>query len=133
MTGSNHFSIDKSSKSFAISFRKLGKSVSKGQAKVLVDAIESQIEGLKTQPRPPSSRPEPLPGKTSLPPLMEFRKIALILWKGASGAVRLMYVVDFDEQVVTPVLVYNHEQFSGRPATKDISRAIQESVEWEPL
>jgi hypothetical protein len=46
--------------------------------------------------------------------------------RGASGQVRLMYLVNQNDCVIKLVWIYNHEQFAKRPADKDLKSVIQE-------
>ena len=131
MTGLNPFSIDKDSENFSRSLRKLYKDTSKRDQKVLVDQLKDILEGLIDEPRPTNSRLEPIPGKVTLPPLHEFRKLDFSIAKGASGQIRLMYLVNLDSQVITALWIYSHEQFSKRPADKDISKVINNAFEAE--
>ena len=128
MAGSNHFSIDTECESFKRSFRKLSKATPKGVLRKLLDEIEVQLEGLKKEPRPAASRPEPPTSKAPLPPLVEFRKLCFTIQKGASGQIRLMYIVDLDAQKISPVYIYSHEQYSKRPSVKEVTQAIKDGL-----
>lgn len=129
MTGSNLFSINKNSEDFKRSFRKLYKATARGNQKKLIDQLEKILQGLVDQPRPANSRQEPVPKKLILPPFHEFRKIEFVIDKGAAGQIRLMYLVDIDSQIITSLWIYSHEQFSGRPADKDISKVVREILD----
>lgn len=129
MTGSNPFSIDKDSQSFKNSLRKLYKATSKRDRSILIDCLTEILESLVSQPRPTNSRQEPVPRKLTLPPFFEFRKIDFSIAKGAAGQIRLMYLVDIDSQLITALWIYSHEQFSGRPADKDISKVVREAFD----
>ncbi|WP_315788873.1 hypothetical protein [Fischerella sp. JS2] len=50
--------------------------------------------------------------------------------KGASGQVRLMYLVNNIDYVIKLVWIYNHEQFAKRPAEKDLKSVIKEILEF---
>lgn len=125
MDGLNPFLIEKTA-FFEASFKKLAKATPKGLKTKLAKEVGVLIGSLVEDQRPPSSRQEPCPKKVSLPPLCEFRKIEFTLSKGASGQVRLMYLVDFKSRVIKPVWIYSHEQFSKRPSDSDLNKVIKE-------
>lgn len=129
MAGSNPFLIDKSAEFFGKSFRKLIKSTGQGLQKTLIDETGRLIEGLANDPRPTSSRQETKPKQIPLPPLCEFRKLSFTISKGAAGQIRLMYLADFDRQVIKPLWIYSHEQFAKRPPDRDIATAIADLLE----
>lgn len=129
MAGSNPFSINKDSENFQRSFSKLYKATAKGHQKSLVEKLDKIIQGLADQPRPANSWEEPVPKKLVLPPFHEFRKIGFSIAKGAAGKIRLMYLIDIDNQLITSLWVYSHEQFAGRPADKDISKVVNEILD----
>lgn len=124
MTGSVPCSIEKSP-NFERSFKKLNKAYKQGFLEVAV----SILEGLMDDPYPSSSRDEPLPSKTKLPEGWTFHKLEFRIGKGASGQIRLMYLVNESEAVIRPLWIYSHEQFVKRPADKDIATAIQEALD----
>ena len=49
--------------------------------------------------------------------------------KGASGQIRLMYLVNSEMFVITPVWIYSHEQFTKRPADADLKSVIREILD----
>lgn len=60
---------------------------------------------------------------------MDFSQIRNQSSIGASGQVRLMYLVNADKYIIKLVWVYNHEQYEKRPAEKDLKNVIQEILE----
>ena len=121
MTGSTPFLIEPS-KNFERSFKKLfkvhGDNFKELMEKVLKDLTENQY--------PVNSRQEPLPRKIQLPEEWTFHKLELKISKGASGQIRLMYLIDPNAQVIKLVWVYSHDQFAKRPADQDLRNIIQE-------
>jgi hypothetical protein len=59
-----------------------------------------------------------------LPEGWTFHKLEIWVAKGASGQVRLMYLVNEDAQVLKLLWIYNHEQFTKRPEERDLSDVI---------
>lgn len=51
--------------------------------------------------------------------------------KGASGQIRIMYLVNKKDLIIKPIWIYNHEQFSNRPPDKDIKNVLNESLKNE--
>ena len=124
MTGSPHYSIEKT-ESFERSFKKIAKSYRK-------EAIELLISGFKDlaiDPFSTKSRSEPLPSKTQLPESWTFQKLEIRVGKGASGQVRLMYLVNEEAKVIRPLWIYNHGQFAKRPDDSDLRTVISEALE----
>ncbi|MBD2097121.1 hypothetical protein H6F90_18640 [Trichocoleus sp. FACHB-591] len=124
MTGSTPFSIEKS-ENFARSLKKL----SKAYNKEFIEIVVNILEGLIDAPYPPSSRDEPLPSKIKLPEGWTFHKLEFRCSKGASGQIRLMYLVNEEVSVIKPLWIYSHEQFVKRPPDKDIKNSIQEALD----
>ncbi|MBC1240361.1 hypothetical protein [Nostoc sp. 2RC] len=124
MTGSTPFSIEESD-NFKRSFKKLAKALGSDFVELITEALESLID----DQYPINSRHEPLPAKIQLPEGWTFHKLELKAGKGASGQVRLMYLVNTINCVIKLVWVYNHEQFTKRPADKDLKSVIQEILE----
>ncbi|MEG4986222.1 hypothetical protein QUB08_10690 [Microcoleus sp. BR0-C5] len=87
-------------------------------AKTLEDLIDDQY--------PNNSRNEPLPGKTLLPQEWTFHKLEIRFAKGASGQIRLMYLVNATTCTIRLVWIYSHEQFAKRPADDDLKSVIRE-------
>lgn len=123
MTGSPLFLIEKTEQ-FQRSFKKLAKS----QGKTFLDVIAPIIDDLAENPYPQKSRSEPLPGKLKLPEGWTFHKLEIWSGKGASGQVRLMYLVNERALVLRPLWIYTHGQFAKRPGDKDLTTVIQEAL-----
>ena len=121
MTGSTPFLIEETD-NFKRSFKKLAKvhraSFVELIAQVLEDLIEDQY--------PNNSRNEPLPGRVQLPEEWTFHKLELRISKGASGQIRLMYLVNTTACTIRLVWIYSHEQFAKRPADSDLKSVIKE-------
>lgn len=124
MSGSNPFSIEKS-ENFKRSFKKLVKSLRDD----FVELVTEILEGLTDEPYPINSRQEPLPAKIQLPEGWTFHKLEFKYGKGASGQIRLMYLVNYTESLIYLIWIYNHEQFAKRPADADLKSVIQEILE----
>jgi mRNA-degrading endonuclease RelE of RelBE toxin-antitoxin system len=121
VTGSTPFSIE-ASENFRRSFKKLAKV----HGASFVKLIEEVLEGLIEDQYPISSRQEPLPGKLQLSENWTFHKLELKISKGASGQIRLMYLVNSTTHIVQLVWIYSHEQFAKRPVDKDLKSVIRE-------
>jgi hypothetical protein len=67
-----------------------------------------------------------------LPEGWTFHKLEIWVTKGASGQVRLMYLVNEEAQVIKLLWVYNHEQFAKRPEDRDLSDVIDLALDSEP-
>lgn len=128
MGGSTPFSIE-STDQFERSFRKLQKSQPKGMDSKLIDKVSDIIESLIDNQKPLSSRSEPCPSNLRLPDEWEFYKIEFSTGKGASGQIRLMYLIDPSICCVRLLWIYSHEQFAKRPSDKDLKAAITEIVD----
>ncbi len=124
MTGLTPFSIE-ASDNFKRSFKKLAKALGSN----FIQRVTEVIENLTDDPYPINSRQEPLPGKIHLPQEWTFHKLELRISKGASGQVRLMYLVNTTDFVIRLVWIYNHEQFAKRPPDQDLKNIIQEIVD----
>lgn len=124
MTGSTPFSIEESD-NFKRSFKKLAK-VHRGN---FVALIAEALEDLIDDQYPNNSRNEPLPGKIQLPEGWTFHKLELWVSKGASGQVRLMYLVNATTCTIKLVWIYSHEQFAKRPAETDLKGVIREILD----
>lgn len=124
MTGSTPFSIE-ASDHFERSFKKLAKTHGKGLVKIVTEVLEN----LTDNPYPNNSRQEPLPGKIRLPQELTFHKLELRIAKGASGQIRLMYLVNNSDRVIKLVWIYSHEQFAKRPADRDLQIVIKEILD----
>ncbi len=121
MTGSTPFSIE-ASDNFKRSFKKLAKV----QGTRFVELVGEILEDLTEDQYPINSRNEPLPGKIQLTEGWTFHKLEFRISKGASGQIRLMYLVNTTACVIRLVWIYSHEQFAKRPADKDLKSVINE-------
>lgn len=127
MTGSIPFSIERS-ENFERSFKKLAKNKNVYGPK-FVELITRTLEELIDDPYPNKSRNEPLPIKTQLPEGWTFHKLEIWYAKGASGQIRLMYLVNEATYTIKLVLIYSHEQFAKRPADTNLRETIREILE----
>lgn len=125
MTGSTPFLIEESD-NFKRSFKKLAKALGNDFVERVAEVLENLIE----DQYPINSRNEPLPGKIQLPEGWTFHKLELKVGRGASGQVRLMYLVNTSDCVIKLVWIYNHEQFAKRPADKDLKSVIREILDF---
>ena len=121
MTGSNPFSIEET-ENFRRSFKKLAK-IHKDR---FVELVSEILEELIEEPYPLKSRKEPLPQGLKLPEGWTFHKLELWFSKGASGQIRLMYLVNETAFLIKPVWIFSHEQFATRPHDQDIKSTIKE-------
>lgn len=124
MTGSTPFSIE-SSDNFRRSFKKLAKV----HGNSFVELITKTLEDLIDDRYPRNSCNEPLPGKIQLPEGWTFHKLELWVAKGASGQIRLMYLVNATTCTIKLVWIYSHEQFAKRPADADLKSVIREILD----
>jgi len=124
VTGSTPFSIE-SSDNFQRSFKKLAKV----HGNSFVELITKTLEDLIDDRYPRNSRNEPLPGKIQLPEGWTFHKLELWVAKGASGQIRLMYLVNATTCTIKLVWIYSHEQFAKRPADADLKSVIREILD----
>ena len=122
MAGSPPFSLEISDK-FRRSLKKLGKTYNSINFAAIVSEC---LENLLINPYLSTSRDEPLPKKTRLPQGWTFHKLELRVSKGASGQIRIMYLVNEEAAVVMPIWIYNHEQFEKRPPDQEIDGIIKE-------
>lgn len=99
MAGSPLFSLEVSDK-FRRSLKKLGKTYNSINFAVIVSEC---LENLLINPYLPTSRDEPLPKKTRLPQGWTFHKLELRVGKGASGQIRIMYLVNEESLVIRPL------------------------------
>ena len=125
MAGSSPFSIKESDK-FNRSFKKLAKI----HGSNFIELVAKVLEDLTEDQYPPNSRNEPLPAKIRLPEGWTFHKLALRISQGASGQIRLMYLVDTIGCVIIPAWIYSHEEFVKRPADKDLKSIINEIINY---
>lgn len=125
MAGSIPFSIEESD-NFKRSFKKLAK-IHKTS---FVELIAKTLEDLIDDQYPNNSRHEPLPGKIKLPEGWTFHKLDIWFSKGASGQIRLMYLVNTATYTIKLVWFYSHEQFSKRPTDADLKSVIREILDF---
>lgn len=125
MTGSTPFSIE-ASENFKRAFKKLVK-IHKSS---FVELIEKTLEELTEDQYPTNSRSEPLPGKIQLPEGWTFHKLEVRFSKGASGQIRIMYLVSPNTRTIRLVWVYSHEQFAKRPADADLKRTLRDILDF---
>lgn len=125
MSGSTPFSIE-ASDNFKRSFKKLAKI----HGASFVEIISKVLEELIDDQYPNNSRNEPLPGKIKLPEEWTFHKIDFRIAKGASGQIRLMYLVNATTCIIKLVWIYSHEQFSKRPADADLKSVLREILDF---
>ncbi|MEH2011286.1 hypothetical protein [Nostoc sp.] len=92
------------------------------------DIIEDQY--------PINSRNEPLPRKIELAEGWLFHKLELKVSKalrdkkGASGQIRLMYLVNTTHCVIKLVWIYSHEQFEKRLTEVDLKNVIKKILNY---
>jgi len=122
--GSTPFSI-RESENFKHSFKKLAKT----QGENFVELVAKILEDLTQDPYPIKSRQEPLPRKVQLPEGWTFHKLEFWICKGAAGQIRLMYLVNTTDCIITPIWIYSHDQFAKRPPDRDINSAIAEMLD----
>ena len=113
MTGSNPFLIKKTG-----NFKRTLKKLVKAYGDDFIDIVAEILEGLIEEQYPINSRQEPLPKKLQLPEGSTFYKLEFKYGKGASGQIRLMYLVNDIDCVIKLIWIYNHEQFVKRPGDK---------------
>ncbi|MBN3924386.1 hypothetical protein [Nostoc sp. NMS4] len=123
MTGSTPFSIEKSD-NFNRSFKKLAKAYKSDFVKRVTEVLEDLIE----DQYPINSRNEPLPRKIELPQGWSFYKLEFKVSKGASGQIRLMYLVNTTDCVIKLVWIYSHKQFEKRPTEVDLKGVVKEII-----
>lgn len=124
MTGSTPFSVEES-ENFKRSFKKLAKAHGTGFVELVTEVLEDLIE----DQYPRNSRNEPLPGKIQLPEGWTFHKLEFRVSNGASGQIRLMYLVNATACGIRLVWIYSHEQFAKRPADKDLKSIIKDILD----
>jgi mRNA-degrading endonuclease YafQ of YafQ-DinJ toxin-antitoxin module len=127
------FSIQLSSK-FERSAKVLKKSFkSKRQEKAFVDCVTAIVHSLVQEPRDSDSRLEPIPKGVVLPKNCEFRKLVFQVpgRSGAAGEGRLIYWVSYENNLITLLWIYTHDEFKGRPADQDLRIVIRDALEEE--
>ena len=124
MTGLTPFSIEKTG-NFKRSFKKLAKLYGNDFIEIVAEILENLIE----EQYPVSSRQEPLPKKIQLPQGWTFHKLEFRYGKGASGQIRLMYLVNDMDCIIQLMWIYSHEQFMKRPGDKELRNVIKDILE----
>jgi mRNA-degrading endonuclease YafQ of YafQ-DinJ toxin-antitoxin module len=124
MTGSTPFLIERT-ENFDRSFKKLAKV----HGEKIVTMISQVLEDLIEDQYPLKSRMEPQPGGLQLPEEWTFHKLEIWVSKGASGQIRLMYLVNTITCIIKLVWIYSHEQFAKRPADADLKSVIREVLD----
>ncbi len=126
MTGSLRFSLEATDQ-FNRTFRRLAKSKAYGND--FKDVVGEVLRGLLHDPYPSNSRDEPLPRGTRIPEPWTFHKLTIKIGPGASGQLRLVYLVNETDRIVKPLWIYSHEQFKKRPPDREIHGSIKEVFE----
>ncbi len=126
MTGSTPYLIEKND-IFNRSFKKLSKSYkSNSQKDQFLKITGGYLEGLTDNPYLVKTRSEPVPTGFKIQEGWTFHKLVFRVGKGASGQIRLMYLVHEQTRIIRPVWIYNHEQFKKRPPDKDLKNVMTE-------
>lgn len=126
MTGLPPFSLEKTD-SFERTFKKLAKSKAYGNN--FPNTIVAILKDLLHEIYPINSRDEPLPGGISIPKEWTLHKLEIKIGQGASGQVRLIYLVNESERIIRPLWLYSHEQFKKRPPDKELRSVIMNIIE----
>ena len=129
MTGSNPFSISRVNV-FERTLKTFVGKYSKGERPKLKQCIAGLLNDLSLDPFRAGSAEEPLPDGLGLDrAVMSFRKFRLRYAKGASGQLRLIYIVFLEERILTPIWIYSHEEYVKRPPVSMISSAVREALD----
>ncbi|MEQ8962163.1 MAG: hypothetical protein RLP02_30265 [Coleofasciculus sp. C2-GNP5-27] len=110
-------------------FKRSFKKLAKVHGASFVELVADILEDLTEDQYPRNSRNEPLPGKIKLTEGWTFQKLDFKISKGASGQIRLMYLVNTTTCIVKPVWIYSHEQFTKRPSDRDLQSVIKEILD----
>jgi mRNA-degrading endonuclease RelE of RelBE toxin-antitoxin system len=121
MSGSNHYSLEET--------RKFKRSLKKLATPALKQPLAHYLKELTLNPEHPKSRREPQPGGYAIPTDWVFYKLRFQISKGASGQIRLMYLVNESSKRIRLLWIYNHDQFAKRPAERDLVNLIQSELE----
>ena len=125
------FKVQPTSK-FERSVKVLKKSFkSKRQEQTFVDCVTAIVGSLVQEPRDPDSRLEPIPKGLDLSENCEFRKLVFQVpgKSGAAGEGRLMYWVSYENNLITLLWIYTHEDFKGRPADQDLKQVLRDALD----
>lgn len=126
---SPRFRIEKTQQ-FERSIKKISKSYKSSAEKAKFGLFVTDIlKSLLDQPRPSDSSPEPLPAKSQLPEGWTLYKLRQKRGQGASGQIRLIYLINEPERVIKPLWIYTHAQYAKRPPDADLSQVLKESLE----
>lgn len=125
--------------SFKTSIEKLSKSKrfkkNQSEKKILQDKLKEIFKEITVDPffvaSLISSEPEPLPSKLKLPSTFEFRKIRFKIGTGASGQVRIIYLINRDKCTVSLLSIFTHEEYEKRPPDGYLKAVIQNAFEEE--
>lgn len=120
MDGSNLYSLEETGK-FRRSLKKMATSALK---KPLADYLKE----LTLNPEHPKAEREPQPGGYTIPLGWAFYKLRFQVGKGASGKIRLMYLVNESTRRIKLLWIYSHEQFVKRPPDADLRSEILEAL-----
>ncbi|MGK7961098.1 type II toxin-antitoxin system RelE family toxin [Crocosphaera sp.] len=112
---------------FEKSFKKLVKSYkSKSQQVEFVNFISNYLDEITNNPYPNKSRSESLPNGLKLPQEWVLYKLRIMFAKGASGQIRMLYLVNEQDRIIKPLWIYSHKQFAKRPPEQDIKTVIKQ-------
>ena len=126
MNGSLPFLIEETGQ-FKKSFKKLVKSYKSQSQKVkFVKFISNYLEELTNNPYLNKSRSEPLPNGVKSPQEWGLYKLRIMFAKGASGQIRIIYLVNEQDRIIKPLWIYNHKQFAKRPPEQDVETVIKQ-------
>lgn len=129
MTGSNPFSISRV-QVFERTLKTFVGKYSKGERPKLTQCILGLLNDLSLDPFRAGSSEEPFPDGLGIDrTVMSFRKFRLRYAKGASGQLRLIYLVFPEERILTPLWIYSHEEYVKRPSVGMISSAVREALD----
>ena len=120
MDGSNLYSLEETGK-FRRSLKKMATPTLK---KPLADCLKE----LTLNAEHPKAEREPQPGGYTIPPNWAFYKLRFQIGKGASGKIRLMYLVNELTRRIKLLWIYSHEQFVKRPPDADLRSEILEAL-----
>lgn len=119
-----------STQQFERSLKKVSKSYKSNLAKAEFGRFITEIlKSLIHNPYARDSTPEPLPAKSQLPQGWTLHKLRRKEGQGASGQIRLIYLINEPESVIKPLWIYTHEQYAKRPPDSDLLKVLRESLE----
>jgi len=126
---SPRFRIEKT-RQFERSIKKISKFYKSSSEKAKFGLFVTDIlKSLLGQPHPSDSSPEPLPAKSQLPEGWTLHKLRQKRGPGASGQIRLIYLINEPERVIKPLWIYTHEQYSKRPPDSELLEVLREALE----